>query len=253
MSYYHPMKKQPFWSSIITQTQGSTSISAGATVNVDVQPSSGETWLVDIGFGIIDEGATNRKRVIYQDYDGSTTREHVRKYWGQIATGAGASVYGIATCELIISRILTNTLYARLTAYDSAASTLTYGYSGFKLSQPQWTPIKALPLDTKPYKKTTDLSLPDPIKPLKKYKVEILGLDPNKPNDYCLAILLEEDTVLARDPRTGFPVERMSAYVPSDTLADLMTQFKQGKSSPDETGYTKYIMKWKNEGIDLGI
>jgi hypothetical protein len=44
----------------------------------------------------------------------------------------------------------------------------------------------------------------------------------------------------------------MSAYVPADTLADLITQFKQGKSSPDITGYTKYIMKWKNEGIDLG-
>jgi hypothetical protein len=208
---------------------------------------------VDIGFGITNEGPTSLKRVIYQDYDGSTTREHVRKYWGQISTGANATVYGIATCELIISRILTNTLYARLTGYCSAATTLTYGYSGFKLSQPQWTPVKTVPLGTKPFKRPTDLPLPSPIKPLEKYKVEILGLDPSKPNDYCLAIILEEGTVLAIDPITGFPVERMSAYVPADTLADLITQFKQGKLSPDETGYTKYIMKWKNEGIDLGI
>jgi hypothetical protein len=241
MSYYHPMKKQPFWSAIITQTGATISVASSATANVDIQPPSGETWLLQILFGAKSRTDAGNIAPIYNQYDGTTATPH--------ASGKDA-----ATTVISVERILTNTLYARLQFYNGGTINYygAYGYSGFKLSQPHWSPVKES--NSKPYKKTTDLPLPTPIKPLKKYKAEILGLDPNKPNDYCLAIILEEDTVLARDPKTGFPVERMSAYVPADTLADLITQFKQGKSSPDTTGYTKYIMKWKNEGIiDLRI
>jgi hypothetical protein len=233
--------KFPFWSAIITQTGATVSVASSSTVNVDVQPPSGETWLLQILFGARSHADGTGIVPIYSHYDGTTATPH--------ASGRGGSFSALS-----VERILTNTLYARLQLYNiSTTSTYygAYGYSGFKLSQPQWSPVKES--NSKPYKKATDLPLPAPIKPLEKYKAEILGLDPSKPDDYCLAIILEEDTVLARDPITGFPVERMSAYVPADTLADLITQFKRGKSSPDITGYTKYIMKWKNEGIDLGI
>jgi hypothetical protein len=88
---------------------------------------------------------------------------------------------------------------------------------------------------------------------LDKYKALILGLDPERPDEYALGIILEEDTPLAIDPNTGFPVERKSAYVKADVLADLILKFKSGALDYVKAGYEPYLKKWKSEGIDLGV
>jgi len=226
--------KFPFWSAIILQSQGSVSVSASSTAYVTIQPPSGETWFVWIDAVI--------ERVVpyarYFDFDGTTAREHV--------DGTNARIG--------VLKILTNTLYARLTFYNdtTSAQSAYYGYSGFKLSQPHWVPQRR-DTSTKPFKLSTDLPLPDPIKPLDKYKALIRGLDPANPDRYVLAIVLEEDTPLAIDPNTGFPVERKSVYISADVLANLVMQFKSGKTDYVKAGFEPYLKKWKAEGIDLGI
>jgi hypothetical protein len=150
--------------------------------------------------------------------------------------------------------VISNTNYLQIFAVnqDSVAHYLRYMYSGFKLSQPLWTPQRLVEM-AGPRKLPTDLPLPDPIKPLDKYKALILGLDPAKPGDYVLGIVLEEDTPIAVDPKTGFPVERYSAYVSATALADLIMKFKRKELDPVATGYKKYLGKWFSEGIDLGV
>jgi hypothetical protein len=226
--------KFPFWSAIILQTRGSVSVPANTTVNVVIQPPSGETWLVWIDASI--ERIISHVR--YSDFDGTTARIHVDGTNPRIG----------------VLKILTDTLYARLTFYNDTSyhtQTAYYGYSGFKLSKPHWVPQR-LDTSTKQFKRSTDLPLPDPIKPLNKYKALILGLDPSKPNDYALGIILEEDTPLAID-QTGFPVERKSVYISADALTNLVMQFKSGKIDYVKAGFEPYLKKWKAEGIDLGV
>jgi hypothetical protein len=154
---------------------------------------------------------------------------------------------------LSVSRILTNTLYGRIEGSSGNADTLDYGYSGFKLSQPLWSPKRLSNNPAKPWKKPTTLSVPSVISPLQKYAYEILGLDPTKPEDHVLGIILEEDTPLAIDPATNFPVERLTAVVKADVLADFIMKFKAKTADPITTGYRKYLDKWKAEGIDFGV
>jgi len=225
----------PFWSAIILQTQGSVSVPASSTVNVVIQPPSNETWFVWID-AFIDRGILSNVR--YSDFDGTTARIHTDS----------------ANPRIGVLKILTNTLYTQLTFYNDTTSARTayYGYSGFKLSKPHWVPQRPDSTSTNQFKLSTDLPLPDPIKPLNKYKALILGLDPSKPNDYALGIILEEDTPLAID-QTGFPVERKSVYISADALANLVMQFRSGKIDYVKAGFEPYLKKWKAEGIDLGV
>ena len=226
--------KFPFWSAIILQTQGSTPVSASSTAYVTIQPPSGETWFVWID-ALLNVGSL--PEVEYSDFDGTTARVHTDNRNPRIG----------------VLKILTNTLYARLKFCNNTTSTQTayYGYSGFKLSQPIWSPQRP-DTSTKPFKLSTDLPLPDPIKPLDKYKTLIRGLDPANPDRYVLAIVLEEDTPLAID-NTGFPVERKSVYISADVLANLVMQFKSGKIDYVKAGFEPYLKKWRAEGIDLGM
>jgi hypothetical protein len=139
--------------------------------------------------------------------------------------------------------------------YNASTTTVAgiYGYSGFKLSEPKWTPKRLNDPPAQPWKKPTTLNLPSSIAPLQKYAAEILGLDPAKPNDYALGVILEEDTPLAVDEKTGFPVERLTAVVKADVLADYIAKFKAKTADPVATGYASYIKKWLDEGIDLGV
>jgi hypothetical protein len=210
---------------------------------VYIQPPAGETWLIEIAFSWDQTGASLYDT--YYDYDGTTLRAHVN------VSAYAAGFYG----DLVIERVLTNTLYAALKANNLTTSSYTfyYGYSGFKLSKPLWSPERLADNPGKPWKKPTTLPLPDIIKPLDKYKAEMLGLDPTKPDEYVLGIILEEDTPLAIDPATGFPVERLTAVVKADVLADFIAKFKAGKADPATTGYSKYLKRWKAEGVDFGI
>jgi hypothetical protein len=219
-------------------------VPAASSVTVDIQPPAGETWLVWIDSIIdIDYSGTY---IQYMQFDGVSGYLHTKHHSG--------GSYGDVRPHLHVLKVLTNSLYARIYAYNSSGYTVGvyYGYSGFKLSQPLWSPKRLDTASPKPFKLSTDLPLPDPIKSLNKYKALILGLDPTKPSDYALGIVLEEDTPLAVDP-TGFPVERKSIYVLASTLTDLVTQFRKGTVDYVKAGYEPYLKKWKAEGIDLGV
>jgi hypothetical protein len=95
--------------------------------------------------------------------------------------------------------------------------------------------------------------LPTGLEALDKYAYDILGINPDKPNDYDLGIILEEDTPLAIDPATNFPVERLTVVVQAEVLADYIAKFKAKTADPIATGYMKYLKAWKDKGIDLGI
>ena len=233
--------KFPFWSAIILPTQGGGSLPANSTATVDIQPPADEVWYVVISCGGDTISDSSNIAPGYYSYDVTSVKSF------------GHAV-GSERNPLVMPTILTNSLYAMLAVYNGGTVTrnFVYGYLGFKLSQPLWSP-RRLDASAKPFKLKTDLPLPDPIKSLDKYKCLILGLDPNKPGDYALAVVLEEDTPLAVDPATGFIVERKSAYVLASTLADLIVQFKTGKLDYVKAGYKQYIDKWKSEGIDLGI
>jgi hypothetical protein len=218
----------PFWSAIIGQTQGSANISPGSETYVNIQPPSGETWLVDLLFSTYSTSVSTY--VEYFDYDGSTARRH------------GRFVGSAAAC-ISVTRILTNSRYARLGGYNnSGTDTLYYGYSGFKLSQPLWSPKRAGGEPALPFKRKTAFDIPPEVKPLEKYICDILMGE-----KYTQAIILEEDTPLATDAK-GFPVETLSAYAVVERFIELMPQIK---AEPVETGYKGYLDKWREEGIAI--
>ncbi|RLI87286.1 MAG: hypothetical protein DRP01_02205 [Archaeoglobales archaeon] len=253
MSIWHPsavwkypertltQEKFPFWSSIITQSHGEVSVDGESMTYVTIQPPSGETWLVWIDFLMASSASPSHVR--YYQFDGTVRILHR-------GTDFNASVEP----HLGVLKILTHSLYASLRFYNGDTNPMTgyYGYSGFKLSRPLWTPKREDSLaPARVWKKPTTKSLPENIKPLQKYAYEFLGLSPNKPNEYALGVILEEDKVLAVDPETNFPVERLTAVVEAETLSNLIKQFKEGTLSPEETGYRKYLDKWESEGIRL--
>jgi len=234
-----------FWSAIITQVQGEVSLTAKAHNYVDIQPPAGETWQIEISATCSVVALSYDHLVYYWDYDGTTRRLHTRAYYRYYSL----SGYGYRGAHYQINRILTNTLYGSVDWWHEYAAVGYYAYSGFKLSEPLWSSKRLSNPESKPFKKPTDQKLPAIIEALDQYKAEILGLDPLKPNEYALGIVLEENTPLAVDPATGFPVERKSAYVKADILADFINKIKKGELSPAEIGYEKYISKWKAEGL----
>lgn len=208
-----------------------------------MQPPSGETWMVTFAFSTRTGSIAGYSATIsYYDFDGTTARLHAEN------NVAAPTNYPQARA-LVVERILSNSLYARLSFFNTTAQTGYYGYSGFKLSKPLWSTIRNL--EPMPWKRPATTDLPTNISGLKKYAFDILGIDPTKPNEYGLGIVLEEDTPLAVDPDTNFPVERLTAVVKADVLSDLIKQFKSGAYDPVATGYAKYLNKWKAEGIDL--
>jgi len=244
MSLLHPQRAK-FWSAIITQVHGSVSLPAGTWVYVDIQPPTGETWEVEISSWCAVIALPYFHNVAYFDYDGITRRTHIATMY-DYSTTAG---YGYRAAHYSITKILTNALYGSAGWYHETSATGYYAYSGFKLSKPLWNPKRLSNPEPKPFKKPTDQKLPTIIEALDQYKAEILGLDPLKPNEYALGIVLEEDTPLAVDPITGFPIERKSAYVEANILADFIDKIKSGVLSPAEVGYKKYFDKWKAEGL----
>lgn len=231
--------KFPFWSAIITQVQGSVSIPATSFIAVIIQPAPGETWLAFLS--CYNDFFTSSSYVIYQDFDGTTGRAHTTQFTG--------GQYGDCKPHLDVTKILTSTLYARFVAYNAAGSAnpFYYGYSGFKLSHPLWSPQRVHNPPPLPWKKPATKPLPSALAGLERYAFDILGVDPARPMEYDLGIILEEDTVLAVDPETKFPVERFTAYVKADVLADYIAKFKAGTADPVLTGYKKYLDKWKVE------
>ncbi|MEM4469197.1 MAG: hypothetical protein QXS32_09045 [Candidatus Nezhaarchaeales archaeon] len=232
--------KFPFWSAIISQASNSVSVPALSWVYVNIRPGPNETWLVWIDAHTVSTSGDVR----YVATDGTVEYCHVMCYTTNESPRIG------------VMKILNFGLWGRIKAYNPNSSTsidLNYGYSGFKLSQPLWSPKRLDNPELKPWKRPKTKPLPNAISALDKYAFDILGIDPAKPNEYGLGVILEEDTSLTIDPATGFPVERLTVYVKADVLADLIAKFKAGTADPITTGYAKYIKKWKAEGIDIGV
>ncbi|MEM4570941.1 MAG: hypothetical protein QXE66_06505, partial [Desulfurococcaceae archaeon] len=108
-------------------------------------------------------------------------------------------------------------------------------------------------VEPRPWRRGKTKPLPATLAGLEKYAYDILGLDPAKPNEYELGIVLEEDVPLAVDPVTSFPIETLTVCVRAGVLAELVNKFKRKELDPSLAGYKKYIDKWKSEGIDLGV
>jgi len=252
MSLFPSGRRNPFWSAVIPQVMGEVSVPSDTVTVVVIQPPAGETWLVSIDFSMyVGKGFTNY--LGYSDYDGTTARLH--KILSRYATTNYDYGHYFYFQSLNVLKVLTNSLYARLVYFQTSGVSVTgrYGYSGFKLSQPLWKPRRMHnPDPSKPWERPKTKPLPSEIKALDKYAVELLGIDIERPNEYDLAIILEEDTKLAVD-EAGFPVERLTACVKADILADYISKFKTGEADPVATGYRKYLDKWKDEGIDLGV
>jgi len=222
-------------------------VSAGSTVEVDIQPPPGETWLIEIALALTN--VDGKQQVWYKDYDGSTYHTHVASYIGEN--------YGYGECfpHLAVSRVLTNTLYARIGFKNQSPSGYagagTYGYSGFKLSKPLWSPrrLSSNP-DPKPWKrKPTAFKIPPEVEALADHIADIYDYERG---GYRQAIILEENTPLAVDPKTNFPVERLTAYCfVDDFINAVLKPLKAGTLNLERSGWRKYLARWVREGVKL--
>lgn len=221
--------KFPFWSSIITQVQGSISVPAGTSTYVNIQPPAGETWVVEIAAGVDTAGIN---KLNYCDFDGTTERKH---------TGMFVNSTTVNVPIMSLTRIISNALYAKLSYANTRtfADTAYYGYSGFKLSQPQWTPVRLKIESYNPFKR------PVP----EKYTLAFLNLrekaylNPEGKVAYHLAT-----EVLSIDPVKNVPVETVEYHVLEEDLVKGLTDFK---SRPKETGWEKIFNLLDKEGITL--
>jgi len=256
MSLFPSGRRNPFWSAIITQAYGSVSVPATADTYVYIQPPVGETWWIQIGFWVDYYSGY----VTYFDYDGTVRRIHVRD--------RVTNTYGKVRPNLVLERIITNSLYASLHFYSWSATSGTYGYSGFKLSKPLWSPERLHNPDPKAWKRELTKRLPSEIASLEPYACEVYY---EEKRDYVPVIMLEEDTKLAIDPATKFPVERLTVLVTSEVLLKILNIRDDPTLRPDEevefrgkkrrlreltkdeyeeiTGYKKYFDKWRDEGL----
>lgn len=221
--------KFPFWSAIITQTQGSISVPASSSAFVNIIPSPGEAWWVEIACVCLFDSSGDYVR--YFDYDGTTARLHIED--------AELGGYKDNYQRLVLTRYLTNTLYARLEMYNASSSVQTgyYGYSGFKMSNPQWSA-----------KKTESAILNVPFKrPVKDVAIPQLAakayLNPENKIAYHLAT-----EVLAVDPDKNVPVETVEYHVLEEDLVQKLTEFK---ANPEKTGWKKIFDKLVQEGTVL--
>jgi len=260
VSLFPSGRRNPFWSAIITQVQGSVSVPALGDAYVSIQPPAGETWWIEIGFWV----DYSSGYVTYFDYDGTTRRLHVRDYV--------IDTYGKYRSNLVLERILTNSLYASLHFFSWSAVTGYYGYSGFKLSKPLWSPERMLRSNPKAWKRKLTRPLPSEIASLEPHACEVYY---EERGDYVLAIILEEDVPLAIDPATGFPIERLTAYITTENLMNILSQRDDptlredvtldfppkyrgrklreltGSEFEEATGYKKYLQRWRREGIEI--
>jgi len=228
----------PFWSAIISLVQSSVSVPNGAWTFIDIQPPAGETWWVSILTRLYTGGSTTGY-IRFHRYDG-VTRE--------LITGNQVSynLVGLYWYLPMGVQILTNSMYGSISYYSGLTASGVYGYSGFKLSQPLWAPTRVLSNpERKPWKRGLTVSLPTEIEALTPYGFEAYD---DEREIYVPAIMLEEDTVLATDPVTEFPVERLTCFI---TVEEFLNRLGSIKLDPVGTGFKKYIDKWAEEGIVL--
>lgn len=228
-SVFPERTKFPFWSAIITQVQGSVNIPATTEVFVDIQPAANETWWVEIGFS---GGNCNINCISYYDYNGITARMHFRNVTHTTYED---------NRNVTVHRILTNSLYARIGFNNAGTSAFTafYGYSGFKLSQPQWSTRKVTAEQEIAFKcnipKNKGVAFPQ--------LREKAYLNPEGKLAYHLC-----SDVLAVDPIKNVPVETVEYHVTEEDLVARLVKFKADSKG---SGWEKIFTKLKEENISL--
>jgi len=278
MSMFPSGRRNPFWSAIITQTQGDVDVPHATFVYVDIQPPAMQTWQLWIDTCIYTP-KTYLSYLWYYDYDGTTRRLH--HGWTRDTTTNVDYGHFFSRFSTGLLKILTNALYASLMYWQNSGylQTVSYGYSGFKLSQPLWSSVRAQgqanPLiKPKPWKRKPSKLLPLPRK-IKALEPDAFDRWNDQIRDYELSIMLEEDTPLAVDPETGFAIERLTACIKAEDLVNLLNQRDEPTLRPDVvleappkcrgrnmreltkeefeevTGYKKYFDKWRDKGISL--
>jgi len=242
--------KFQFWSAIIPPQGDFVSVASGTDTWVDIQPPNGETWLLWIYWGIngVDAGAI--LSLVYYDHEGTLMTERIRRQ----REGTTNYDYGhyYNSDYIGVTRILTNSLYATISFYQNTGGSRTgqYTYCGFKLSKPLYSPKRLGSSTTIQWKrKPTHFSVPTEIEVLEPYIADIY--DSNR-GSYRQAIILEEDTPLAIDPKTNFPVERLTVicYV-DDFINNILKRLRLGQLDLQRSGWKKYFEKWKAEGIKV--
>jgi hypothetical protein len=238
--------KFPFWSDIIILTGSFVSLPAGSTVYVEIRPPAGETWYITVAGGTRVYPTYGDSDARLELWDGTSAVDLYVASRVRITSAGFAPFY----LSLVATVIITNLVRCRLALYNGSSYNLTgyYGYSGFKLSHPQWSPVRTHNQKPKPWRRPLSKPLPPGVAPLRRYAYDILGADPSNPDEYEPAIILEENTPLAIDPNTGQPVELLTVVVRTSVLADLLAKFKTGELDPVKAGYEKYLDKWKQEG-----
>lgn len=233
--------KFPFWSAIIPLTRGSVSVPANSFVSVFIQPPSGETWLINLSIA----------------YSTTTTNTTIGLDRWEAGTGLSLAIWQALNNTppaSFANIILTSSVYVRI-GYQNQETTARNGnylYSGFKLSKPLYIPKRLVQSEKiEPDIISTDTPLPKPLESLQKYAVMAKGLDPQDPQKYVLAILLEKDTPLALDPNTDFPIERLTVLISANKLLELIAKIKKKEITEEETGFKKYFKKWAEEGISV--
>jgi len=257
--------KFPFWSAIITQQQYQASVAPNATILVSIQPPAGQTWLIYLDTYL--DGLRYLQYIYYRDYDGTTVRYHT--YRGKSDT------YTRLINWIFTAKILTNTLWGQIYAWndnDTYSRVFRYGYSGFKLSKPVYSPEGLNSSNAQIFKRELTKPLPRPLAKLKEYACELFD---ERTEDYVAHIILEEDVVIARDPETGFPVDTYSIYVTTKNLLNIIARRDKPELRPDivleepkefkgrklrdltkeefeeQTGYKKYFDEWRRKGIEI--
>ena len=209
----------PFWSAIITQQRASISVPASSTVYVNIQPASGETWLIDLS--VYMHGCD--RQIIYYDYDGTTARSHMDQY-------LYSSSHDITRPFVWLQRVLTDTLYARLRfkEWQGYSTTGIYAYSGFKLSR---TFYKITRLNVR---KPVPLKRPISSRVVAFPKIEDLAyVDPD--DRICYHVLTE---TIATAGENDFPVETREVHFAEE---DVLPKLSKLLADPEKTGWKEIL------------
>jgi len=228
----------PFYSATIPPTGGKPSVPAATSLRLDVDPPTGEKWLIYV---FVDWNLVEGNNCAVSYYD------DIADTYISVTGSKTGGTYGEINPKLApVPVYITPDLRLELFFYNAQATAQScyWGYSGFKLS----TPSKSFGyVDVVRYArfKSIDLPLPLGLEALDKYKVEAYDIVEGR---YKLAVFLEKDVPVVIDEATKYPVVRRTVTCYVD---DLLRMLGTIRADPAGTGWKKYLDMWASEGIYL--
>ena len=233
--------KFPFWSEVIELYGNLETIPASSTLDIDIQPSSGETWELK-AYGTIPNDSVGNFLGFLQT-DG--TAERYIKVFGT------SGDYNPDRVVNDIDVIITNSSYLRMRARNNTSSDLQlqYGYSGFKLGTKIAEFEDVSKIKGKLFERRTKFKIKSEFEGLKDMIFDVYD---EMINDYKQVIYFYKDKPIRRDRRTGHVVERASSYIETDIFLKNLEKIRNGELDLKRTGYREWLEKIKKErGIDL--